>query len=89
MLQLGNWTCAHSLTINYYVGKTQKKLLKNSVLAMTRNTTPWTLFLFFFFYGVSLCSIVRRRQQKNTKLLKTNTKKCNNYKSKVKISNNV
>ena len=32
-----------------------------------------------------LCSIVSRRHQKNTKLLKTNTKSCNNYTSKVQI----
>ena len=40
----------------------------------------------------TLCSIVSRRNQKNTKLPKTNTKKCkttcNNYKSKVKTGEN-
>ena len=34
----------------------------------------------------ALCSIVSHRDEKNTiKLLKTNTKKCHNHKSKVKI----
>ena len=54
------------------------RLLKRDFfLAMNRTTTTWTPFFFlmiiffFFFCGVSLCSIVSRRQQKNTKLLKT------------------
>ena len=99
MLQLGNLICAHSLTINYYVGKPQKKPWDclNVIFIIKLN------FLFYFFWietphrgrpssayvvtftSHALCSSVSRRKQKNTKLLKTNNEKCSNYKSKVKI----
>ena len=45
---------------------------------MNRNTAQHTPF-FFFFCGVSLAV-----DKNNTKLLKTYTTKCNNYKCKVK-----
>ena len=54
-----------------------------------RNTTPWTPFFFFFFFcDVSLACLVfffYMLAIDIKRMLKPNTKKCNNYKSKVNI----
>ena len=77
MLQLSNWTCTRSLTINYYVGNRQKKLwnglnvsfyeVLNFSNEKKHNTVDTLLRLLC---DDSLCSIFCRGQQKNSIPLK-------------------
>ena len=44
MLQLGNWACAHSLTINYYVTiKTTSRFLKRDFFQLNFSSESETL----------------------------------------------